>query len=44
MSKSYSADLPKRAIEAVASGTSRHKAAELFGIAVSTAAKWWQLA
>jgi transposase len=29
-------------IEAVASGVSRHEAAELFGIAVSTAVKWWQ--
>ena len=42
MPKSYSADLPKRVIEAVACGTSRHEAAELFGIAVSTAVKWWQ--
>src|SRR5258708_3703819 len=42
MPKSYSADLRKRVIEAVASGTSRHEAAELFGIAVSTAVKWWQ--
>ena len=42
MPKSYSADLRKRVIEAVASGTTRHEAAELFGIAVSTAVKWWQ--
>src|SRR5215468_10271547 len=42
MPKSYSADLRKRVIEAVACGTSRHEAAELFGIAVSTAVKWWQ--
>ena len=42
MPKSYSADLRERVIEAVASGTSRHEAAELFGIAVSTAVKWWQ--
>jgi transposase len=42
MPKSYSADLRKRVIEAVASGTSRHEVAELFGIAVSTAVKWWQ--
>lgn len=41
MPKSYSADLRKRVIEAVASGASRHEAAELFGIAVSTAVKWW---
>src|SRR5260370_33364835 len=42
MPKSYSADLRKRVIEAVACGISRHEAAELFGIAVSTAVKWWQ--
>jgi len=42
MPKSYSAHLRKRVIEVVASGTSRHEAAELFGIAVSTAVKWWQ--
>jgi transposase len=41
MPKSYSADLRKRVIEAVTSGASRHEAAELFGIAVSTAVKWW---
>jgi len=34
--------LRKRVIDAVACGTSRHEAAELFGIAVSTAVKWWQ--
>jgi transposase len=42
MPKSYAVDLRKRVIEAVACGTSRHEAAELFGIAVSTAVKWWQ--
>ncbi len=42
MPQSYSADLRKRVIEMVASGTSRHEAAELFGIAVSTAVRWWQ--
>src|SRR5260370_18495303 len=42
MPKSYSADLRKRVIEAVASGVYRDEAAELFGIAVSTAVKWWQ--
>ena len=42
MPKSYSADLRQRVVEAVASGASRHEAAELFGIAVSTAIKWWQ--
>src|SRR5260370_42331521 len=42
MPKSYSADLRKRVIEAVASGVCRQEAAELCGIAVSTAVKWWQ--
>ena len=42
MPKSYSTDLRKRVIEAVASGASRNEAAELFGIAVSTAVKWMQ--
>lgn len=42
MPGAYSCDLRKRVIDAVASGTSRHEAAELFGIAVSTAVKWWQ--
>jgi hypothetical protein len=39
--KSYSADLRRRVIEAVASGASRHEAVELFGIAVSRGIKWW---
>jgi transposase len=38
----YSVDLRQRVVEAVASGASRHEAAELFGIAVSTAIKWCQ--
>src|SRR5215471_18214787 len=42
MPRAYSGDLRTRVIEAVASGVSRHEAAELFGIAVSTAVKWWQ--
>ena len=42
MPKSYSADLRERVIETVASGASRHEAAELFGVAVSTVVKWWQ--
>jgi transposase len=42
MPKSYSADLRRRVIDAIASGVSRHEAAGLFGIAVSTAVKWWQ--
>src|SRR5215468_3757658 len=42
MPRAYSGDLRTRVIEAVTSGVSRHEAAELFGIAVSTAVKWWQ--
>ena len=42
MPRAYCGDLRTRVIEAVASGVSRHEAAELFGIAVSTAVKWWQ--
>jgi transposase len=42
MPKSHSADLRQRVVGAVASGASRHEAVELFGIAVSTAIKWWQ--
>jgi transposase len=40
MPKSYSVDLRQRVVESVASGASRHEAADLFGIAVSTAVKW----
>jgi hypothetical protein len=39
MPKSYSADLRQRVVEVVASGASRHEAAELFGIAVSLQAE-----
>jgi transposase len=39
MPGSYSCDLRKRVIDAVASGASRHETAELFGIAVSTSAR-----
>lgn len=40
MTKPLSNDLRERVIEAVASGTSCHAAAERFGIVPSTAVKW----
>jgi transposase len=40
MTKPLSNDLRARVIEAVASGTSCHAAAERFGIVASTAVKW----
>jgi transposase len=42
MPKSYSADLRERVIEAVATGASRHEAAERFDVSVSSAVKWLQ--
>jgi len=42
MPKAYSGDLRERVIESVASGASRREAAEVFGVAVSTAVKWLQ--
>jgi transposase len=42
MPKAYSNDLRKRVTERVTSGASRHEAAEVFDIAVSTAVKWVQ--
>ena len=42
MPKAYSGDLRERVIESVASGGSRREAAEVFGVAVSTAVKWLQ--
>jgi transposase len=42
MSKSYSADLRKRVIEAVEAGASRREAAESFGIDASSAVRWLQ--
>ena len=42
MPKSYSADLRRRVIETVESGASRHEAAELFEIDVSSAVRWLQ--
>jgi transposase len=42
MPRTYSDDLRGRVVEAVASGASRREAAELFGIAASTAVKWLQ--
>jgi transposase len=42
MPKACSADLRKRVIEAVEMGASRHEAAELFEVSVSSAVKWLQ--
>jgi transposase len=42
MPKSYSSDLRERLIAAVGSGMSRCEAAEVFGVAISTAVKWMQ--
>ncbi|HXP06140.1 MAG TPA: IS630 transposase-related protein, partial [Stellaceae bacterium] len=42
MPKAYSGDLRERVIESVISGASRREAAEVFGVAVSTAVKWLQ--
>jgi transposase len=42
MPKSYSAEFRERVIEMVASGASRHEAAEYFEVAVSSAVKWLQ--
>jgi transposase len=42
MPKSYSSDLRERLIAAVTSGMSRCEAAEVFGVAISTAVKWMQ--
>jgi transposase len=42
MPKSYSSDLRERLVAAVTSGMSRNEAAEVFGVAISTAVKWMQ--
>jgi transposase len=42
MPKTYSSDLRDRVTAAVASGMSRCEAAEVFGVAISTAVKWMQ--
>jgi transposase len=42
MPRAYSNDLRKRVTDTVSSGASRHEAAVLFDIAVSTAVKWMQ--
>jgi transposase len=42
MPKTYSSDLRERLIAAVTSGMSRNEAAEVFGVAISTAVKWMQ--
>lgn len=42
MSKPYSLDLRERVVESVATGASRHEAAECFGVSVSSAIRWMQ--
>jgi transposase len=42
MPRAYSSDLRERLIAAVMSGMSRCEAAEVFGVAISTAVKWMQ--
>ena len=42
MPRTYSTDLRERLIAAVTSGMSRNEAAEVFGVAISTAVKWMQ--
>jgi len=42
MPKTYSSDLRERLVAAVTSGMSRNEAAEVFGVAISTAVKWMQ--
>ena len=42
MPKTYSSDLRERLIAAVGSAMSRGEAAEIFGVAISTALKWMQ--
>jgi transposase len=42
MPKAYSGDLRERVIETVEAGASRHEAAELFKVSVSSAIKWLQ--
>jgi transposase len=42
MPKTYSGDLRERLVAAVGSGMSRCEAAEVFGVAISTAVKWMQ--
>jgi len=42
MPRAYSSDLRERVIAAVTAGMSRNEAAEVFGVAISTAVKWMQ--
>jgi transposase len=42
MPRAYSSDLRERLVAAVGSGMSRNEAAEVFGVAISTAVKWMQ--
>jgi putative transposase len=43
MSRPYSEDLRSRAVSAVDAGLSRHKAASLFSVGVSSVIRWCQL-
>lgn len=43
MSRPYSEDLRSRAVSAVDGGLSRHKAASLFSVGVSSVIRWCQL-
>jgi transposase len=43
MSRPYSEDLRQRAVAAVEGGLSRHKAAALFSVGVSSVIRWCQL-
>ena len=43
MPKPYSTDLRERAVEAVESGASRHEAAEMFKVGVSSVIRWCRL-
>ena len=43
MSRPYSEDLRSRAVSAVEGGMSRHKAASLFSVGVSSVIRWCQL-
>ena len=42
MPRAYSSDLRERLTAAVTAGMSRNEAAEVFGVAISTAVKWMQ--
>ena len=42
MARPYSLDLRERVVRAIEAGMSRRKAAEVFGVSVSSAVKWMQ--